>query len=164
MIKIEPLTKKYVTQACNLGNLIFSYEEILSSKAIGANLDPKKYKKLESIYKEVVSTESFVAIDKEKVIGVVGLYKIKEDVINTFWLGWFFVDPNIRGKGIGGLLLDYAIGEAKKRGTKYLKLYTSNHPNEKIAQILYKKRGFKITKRELLKDGMYRIFYQKKLL
>jgi len=80
------------------------------------------------------------------------------------WVGWFCVDPKSRGKQIGKELLKKAINSAKEEGRKYLELYTSTNPKEKIAHNLYRTMGFKITKRE---KGAYgkedKLFFQLQL-
>jgi hypothetical protein len=61
----------------------------------------------------------------------------------------------MRGQGLGKKLLEYTIDEARKYEKKYLRLYTSNAPDEVVAQIIYKKYGFKKIKQKK------RVFYTK---
>lgn len=164
MIRAKPLTKKYLIQASRLGDSVFYYEEIPPNVEIGANLDPERLEKFKKTYDKAVSTESYVALDGEELVGIPGLYGLKEDADVAFWLGWFCVDSMHRGKGVGDLLLEYTIEEARKKGAKYLRLYTSTRPEEMAAQKLYEKKGFKLMKRNSKKDGQYKIVYREKVL
>ncbi len=84
----------------------------------------------------------WVAInDQGKVIKTTGLYRYLNDEKDAGWLFWFCVAPEERGKGVGKQLLLFSIDEAKKSGAKYLRLYTSDAPDEKKAQMLYEKYG-----------------------
>lgn len=65
---------------------------------------------------------------------------------------------------MGKLLLDIAINEAKKRGKRFLKLYTSTNPLEAKAQEIYEKNGFYITDQERVKEGAFETFFRKKEL
>ena len=46
-----------------------------------------------------------------------------------------------------------AIEQAKRTGLLYLRLYTSDRPNEAAAQVLYESRGLKVTAKK------WRLFY-----
>ena len=100
--------------------------------------------------------------DNGDVCGICGLYTYKKDEREAVWLGWFCVDPNHRGRGIGKKLIEFSIVEARKHNKKYFRLYTSTDPNEAAAQNLYEKYGFKITRREQNRSGA-RIFRELKL-
>jgi ribosomal protein S18 acetylase RimI-like enzyme len=52
------------------------------------------------------------------------------------------VDTNYRKRGIGGRLLNFIKESAKKRGKKFLRLYT-DPKDEKEAQLFYEKIGLK---------------------
>jgi GNAT superfamily N-acetyltransferase len=60
-------------------------------------------------------------------------YSSKEDNNEKVWLGWTCVDPAVRGQEIGRKLVNFAIGKARSESKKFLRLYTSNHPNQAIA-------------------------------
>jgi len=165
MFHIQPLSKKYLQQARKLGDSVFDYENIAPSIEIGANLDQQSLGAFKDKYKNAISTESYVVIEDEMVIGISGLYQIKEDYSEgVFWLGWFCVDPEEQGRGIGNMLLDYTIKQASKKKAKYLRLYTSTRPEEEAAQRLYEKKGFEVMNRKFRKDGSYKIFYREKVL
>lgn len=170
-MKIIPLTKKYLTKAIGLVSSVFPGEDIVS-KAFEASVDKDAFEEFISEYTQVKSLEYFIAVDEnDTILGTNGLYSLQEDLDDSYWLGWYCVDPNHRGKGIGKALLNYCVDEAKRRGKKYLKLYTSTDPNEAKAQEVYEKSGFYVYKyngslytKQVQKDKGYEIFFRRKNL
>lgn len=79
----------------------------------------------------------YVALYKEKVIGVVGLWFI----VGETHITTIAVDPAYQGQGVGSYLMKMAILEAKLMGcgAMTLEVRVSNI----VAQNLYKKYGFK---------------------
>jgi ribosomal protein S18 acetylase RimI-like enzyme len=69
------------------------------------------------------------------------------------------VAPEARGQGIGGKLVDFCIAKARAAGKQFLRLYTSNHPNQAIAQILYEKRGFRLIGDSQLRGTQFKKLY-----
>jgi ribosomal protein S18 acetylase RimI-like enzyme len=61
-----------------------------------------------------------------------------------------FVAPDRWGTGIGGLLLDELLGQARSRGYEWAQLWT--HADNPRAQRLYEGHGFRRTGREQLDD------------
>lgn len=158
MVKIIKLEKKYLVKASRVADDIFKGENPPPSFMFQASLNKETFS-------DIIGMEYFIAVNEEdNVIGTSGLYLTKEDYKDSCWLGWYCVDKKYREKGIGTLLLDYAINEAKTRGKKFLNLYTSTNPREKAAQKIYEKKGFKITDRKREKCGKYEIFFRKKEL
>ncbi|MBF0367616.1 MAG: GNAT family N-acetyltransferase, partial [Oligoflexia bacterium] len=96
-----------------------------------------------------------------KVVGTSGLYNLKNEEVTTCWLGWFCIDPTIRGHGLGRKLLIETINIAKQQGCLKLKLYTSELPQEAKAQILYEKLGLKIVTKTKRRDGIMIYFREK---
>jgi len=89
---------------------------------------------------------------KGKVIGVTGLYSLKYDEKEAYWLGWYCVNPSFRGEGIGRDLLGFIINLSKMDNKKWLRLYTSKDPNEKRANEIYNKLGFKPLKEKIVNE------------
>ncbi|MFB2584655.1 GNAT family N-acetyltransferase [Herbiconiux liukaitaii] len=56
------------------------------------------------------------------------------------YLAEFYVQPGLRGRGIGTVFLDEVIEHARSRGATYLDLNTSE--DDEAARHLYEKRGF----------------------
>jgi predicted GNAT family N-acyltransferase len=61
------------------------------------------------------------------------LYSSKEDNNEKISLGWTCVYLAVRGQEIGRKLVNFAIEKARLESKKFLRLYTSNHPNQAIA-------------------------------
>ena len=161
-IKIKPLSRKTLKPAIKLLHGVFAYPEGRreTKKGLTISLDPEKYK--ETYKKEKLKwVKYYVALEGAKVVGTSGLYKMENDPKETFWLGWFCVDETYRRKGIGSKLLDYTIREEKRRSGRTLKLWTTNHPPMLTAQILYRKMGFKIFKKERISGTGYQTIYER---
>ena len=79
---------------------------------------------------------------KEKVIGTVALKRIDDQ---TAELKAMYLDREFRGRGLGRLLIDKVIGEARLRGFKSIVLDSMSQ--YKNALRLYEKAGFKRTER-----------------
>ncbi|MFX1252174.1 MAG: GNAT family N-acetyltransferase [Promethearchaeota archaeon] len=160
-VYIEPLSHATLKQASSLANAVFESEPgIRPSEEFSASLgqDPEVIKKMEE--KKVKDIEYWVAVHEnkltgeKKVVGTTGLYmdlneypfltNSSHEPEKARWLGWFCVDPQLRGKGIGTALLKYTINLAQKRGATFMRLYTSTHSSEKIAQTVYRNLGLKI--------------------
>lgn len=92
--------------------------------------------------------EFWLAIAEGRVVGTIGLYTTREDENEANWLGWFCVAPEQRGRGIGRMLMDFAIGKARESGRRYLRLYTSTDGNEAAAQQLYEAYGLPVVESE----------------
>jgi GNAT superfamily N-acetyltransferase len=74
------------------------------------------------------------------------------DVIPGGWfLSLIYVLPERWGTGIGGMLLDAVIDEAKRRGGHHMYLWTHAHQNER-AHRLYRSRRFAPTGRAMHDD------------
>jgi len=152
MVKIIPLTQEQLAKAISLLEKIFSYKP--DQKLL-------KYSLTDSLSKKAYGQTYWIAVDEvNSVIGITGLY---DDTIDKklSWLGWFGVQPDHRQRGVGSILLQYAIDKAKQRGSARLKLYTSSDPNERAAHHLYRKFGFEQTGIDRKADKVY---FEKKLL
>ena len=131
MIKIIPLSKKHLDEAISLAETNFPYKE--DQRIARINL-------VESLSQKNSGKKYWVAKNTDgRILGLTGLY-LDEGEKGIVWLGWFGVHPNYRRKGIGSLLLEYAIKESKARGFKILKIYTSTY--ETVAHKLYESYGF----------------------
>jgi GNAT superfamily N-acetyltransferase len=91
-------------------------------------------------------------------LGTTGLYQYTRDAAEAVWLAWFCVAPEARRRGIGSRLLDFSIGEARRIGRRYLRLYTSDDWREAAAQPLYESRGLSVVaeKQRLFHTVLYR--------
>ena len=93
----------------------------------------------------------FVAFLDNKLVGGCGIYPTKDLPENTCELVKLYLIPAIREKGIGKLLLEYCIAEAKKRGFK--NMYLETMPELTSAIPLYEKFGFTYLKSSMGNSG-----------
>ena len=145
-IEIKPLSKETLNSASKLTLSVFhskKTDEDYPPKWFKASLNSKTNKKTYNDL-DVKDLKYYVALDdKDKVLGIIGYYTLEYDEKEAYWLGWYCVDPKSRGKGVGKLLLEFIIKKTKKDRKTWLRLYTSNEPNEKRANKIYDKLGFK---------------------
>lgn len=164
MVKIRPLTKKRLNDAVNLLNEVFpGAEEEPPSEELPASLYPKKHEPFLLKTKES-DIKYWLAIDDSgRVVGTVGLYCYERDKKESFWLGWFCVNPYSRRNGIGNKLLRFAITKTKKAGKRFLRLYTLDTPDGLAARKLYEKHGFQLVGREPhLNENIEKLYYELK--
>lgn len=84
----------------------------------------------------------WVAVDAgSRVLGFVGLYG-RDELPGEAWLGWFAVRPDCRRQGVGRQLLDRAIQEARQRGLRVLRLWTTDAPDMAASARFYDRAGF----------------------
>lgn len=163
----EPLSEKIFQQVSDLAETLFPREAALKEGPIlayRASLWPEKNKDYFEKY-HLKTLEYFIARDENngEIIGVTGLYTRTIDPSNVVWLGWYGVFPQKRKQGFGEYILNWTMETAKKRGFTVMRLYTSNDPNEEVAQHLYNKLEFKITGTEEYPNN-YKIIYRQRNL
>lgn len=78
---------------------------------------------------------------RKKIVGICGLYSLRENSIDELWLGWFGILPDYRSHGIGGKALEWMIKSSKKMGTKKLLSYVDE--DGKPLEFYYR-HGFKL--------------------
>lgn len=164
-MKIYLLSKENIEEAIRLTDQVFPDDvdsDYSPSKVFHTSVEPQSNKEWFA-GRKLTMLENFVAYDESnKMIGVTGLYQRQEDQDDAVWLSWYCVDPKERGKGYGKAILEWTIEEAKRRGFALMKLWTTEDPNEAIAQKLYEKLGFKITGTEKRKDQQYTVLYRER--
>lgn len=111
-------------------------------------------KSLYNYFKEKIPNKLFVswlAEDEGKIIATSGLsfHVVPPSYENPSgeeaYLMNMYTLPEYRKQGIGGNLLDKTVNEAKKRGTRKIRLHTTD-----IGKPLYEKKGFVETKSEMV--------------
>ena len=85
-------------------------------------------------------SEYFVALLDDEVIGGAGIYATEGLPADTCELVKLYLLPIARGKGLGKLLIEYCIAEAKDQG--YKKMYLETMPELTSAIPMYEKLGF----------------------
>ena len=169
-VSIVPLTPENLPAAISAGKDGFRYGwPILNpAKDFRASLESTKSNLPLSMNPKVESNSRYwLAVDKNgNVLGTTGLYESGKDASEAAWLGWMSVRSAYRGQGIGKLLVEHSIEQAKLDGKQYLRLYTSTARGEKTAQSLYEKHGLKIVGSEPhpIPRTIQRLFGEKKPL
>jgi len=165
VIKIVELDDALIPQAEKLVNSVFREQDLEERLSFWVYKNRNKFwmKAALKLYGTMEYCKYWVAINEAgEIVGTTGLYSVKKDIHEAIWLSWFCVNPNCRGQGIGKQLIEFSIDMARSYGKKYLRLYTSDDPNEVEAQFLYEKYGFKETEREVYKA--WTLIYREKVL
>lgn len=93
-----------------------------------------------------------------EVDGAVAALAILEDAPGVLWVDNLAVEPARHGRGIGRALLDFAAGEARRRGASELRLFTHERMTRNIG--IYARAGFEeVERRE--EDGFPRVFMRR---
>ena len=94
---------------------------------------------------------SIVAVDDDKIVGVVGLAETQFFTGNTGVLDELAVNPEYRRKGIASQLVKKLVEIAKEKRLSYVKLDTTAEND--TANMLYEKVGF-----ERKEDTTYKLY------
>jgi len=132
MIKIIQLTRKKFNEAVSI--------------VLKAKLDTKE--EIEHHLEHL--NAHYIAIDNNKVVGVIGWYQDNVNYaseamgnkfpgIKAYWVGFFAVDKKYRNKGIGNILLQKLESIIKTKGVR--ELWVSSVPETKS---YYEEHGFKV--------------------
>ncbi len=165
---VERLSQATLDDAINLAHSVFDYlvsgpnPPELALRASLNTRDGQTFLRREGIER----LEYYVAREDATgmVVGLIGAYELVDDPPETVWVGWFCVRQGFRGQGLGEMLLQGAIQRAQASGYNVMRLYTSEHPNEAPAQVLYEKLGFKITRTQAVPGKSYRLLFRERAL
>lgn len=83
--------------------------------------------------------EIYILVDEED--QVKGTVRLQENDEKKDTLGWFSISPDLRGQGLGKMLMDYAEERARKRGRR--KIYLDTAKEHPWLPKLYSKMGYK---------------------
>ena len=147
-MQILPLTDELIPHAKRLVSRVFPHQSPSERLSFWAYAHKRSFVvrlcfKLFGI-KDLMGFWGAVKDGTDEIIATTGLYSYERDAEEAVWLAWFCVAPEERGSGLGSKMLDFSIERARDTGKQYLRLYTSDVPNEAAAQRLYEKKGFKI--------------------
>lgn len=147
-MEITVLTTDLLEETVKLADEIFpsEYEEEPAKDEIPASLFPEQHQEYLAKTGIKPGLKYWVAIENEKVVGLVGLYEQESDPDDLIWLGWFLTDSTSRKKGVGAKLLRFAIQRARDAGKKGLRVYTTDDPDELYSHHFYRKHGFRLIK------------------
>ncbi|VVB81247.1 Acetyltransferase (GNAT) family protein [uncultured archaeon] len=144
-LRIEPLSSENLKQAIELLSIVFPPPDDPTTEELLACLNHEGF----SVFFDL---EYWVILDDDDVIGITGIQSDISDYKEAVWIGWTAIHPKYRGKKAGRLLYDLTIAKAKETGKRYLRVYTSDYPDEIVANKIYVKRGFKLIKVEYRPD------------
>lgn len=155
VVRIRSLSEQTIEDTIRLGEEMFPNEKPSVTECLKASLktdeqDGRLFMQQHKLY----SLTYFAASHADKVVGMTGLYSTKHDHEDANWLGFFCVNPEFRKKSIGKQLIEFSIYMARGRGKKFLRLYTSDSPNEADAQKLYAKHGLHVQDFDFAKVGL----------
>jgi GNAT superfamily N-acetyltransferase len=85
----------------------------------------------------------FVWKNDSKVLGIAGLHQYNWGPKENVWLGWFALDPDLQGKGLGSRLFDEMVSLAKKMGFRKIFIETYISPTFEKARKFYLNKGFR---------------------
>jgi putative acetyltransferase len=86
----------------------------------------------------------WVAIDDERLIGMFGLEPLADGAME---LRRMYVDPDVRRRGVGRRMLDFAEQECRRSNRPRMNLSTSELQREALA--LYRNAGYKLVREEV---------------
>jgi GNAT superfamily N-acetyltransferase len=162
MIKLEPLSWSSLEEAGRKADALFPNDPELPSFWFRESLVEEKDRAHEYWLKYKENTVRYwVALDDEngEIVGGTGLYDLTDEK-DICWLGWYWVIPSQRGKGIGKELLRFSIETARAEGKKYLRLYTTEEPETQLANAQYDRLGFREFGREYIPEHKQTIIYK----
>lgn len=155
---IEALTKEHMQSTIDMLCDVFveEYDRKLIREHLPASLDDG-YITDEEGHRRFV--EYYIMSDGKDIVGCIGL-SVKKEEEDSYRIGWFGVDQHYRGLGFGKKLISFAIGKARNDGKNSVKVYSSNHPNEREANEMYRRLGFAEVRREKKSEGIEYIYYE----
>jgi GNAT superfamily N-acetyltransferase len=142
--QIEPMNIVEITQ--------YSDEVLKSLNNLLPQLLPSVSPLLETDLVEIIQSEfSHLLMAKKdgQYYGSLTLTVVKIPTGSKVWIEDAVVNENMRGKGVGKLLIEHAVGLAEELGVQAINLTSS--PSRKSANALYKRIGF-----ELRETNVYR--------
>lgn len=140
----EPLSPANAEEAMELVDKIFAYEKggagihILVKSGVVEVVAPEKTGK---DYKEHYWV---VRNGNGRAIGITGLNEVSGDKAEHCWLGWHGLVPEMRGKGLGAILLERVVAEARSLGKRELFIVSTDLPEMQGNRKFYEKNGCEI--------------------
>lgn len=137
----------------------------LTEVSLRASIEPEKHQEYKA-QRGIGSQQEYYILKNEndEIVGSIGYYTKPQDEEDAAWIGWFSIDPRVRGKNLGTKLLEEVEDLAKTRGKKYLRLYTSEDPNEAAAQRVYERFGLEEKRRYTVDSSQYQYIFREKSL
>ena len=86
------------------------------------------------------STKLFLATEEDQVFGMLSLVLFRIPTGRKAWVEDVVVDEKARGRGVGKLLTEHAVGVAREHGAHSVDL--TSRPSRAAANALYQRVGF----------------------
>jgi GNAT superfamily N-acetyltransferase len=158
-LRFEPLSYERLEEALALVSKIFP--EYLGDIREAYEVSLKK-DKTDPYWITDRILDYWVVIDNEteKIVATTGFYQLTEHSVDEIWMGWYGVDPEERGNGLGRKVLEWTVAEARRRGYECFRLWTTDDAGEVAANKLYDSVGLNIYKKEFIEKEGYTKFYR----
>lgn len=147
----------HISKKCNFFVRRFKVSDLSSIKRISKNLYPDWFTEeaLENIPRDIRFARCFVVEKNGEIVGFISVHSHDGKPM----IGWLGVDPKLRGKGIGKLMLEKVESELIKFGYKDLRVETVGECTpvyKPYAATLkfYESAGFEIERRGRLRNDM----------
>lgn len=128
MIELRPMEKEDL-DVCTL--IVDQTMGDLLARSFRRNLDEESF---DSKYR-------MVAIRSGEIVGLGGV--VSDEISETTcWVAWFAVKLDCQGQGVGKMLMDDALAEARSMGYQRIYVETYDAPEYKKARDFYSKMGF----------------------
>ncbi len=120
-IRFENLSQENLEDASELVNRVFTPRLRVAGKDL-ARAFSESVKGFEKRDGQIEYNQRYwVARNPEgKIVGVTGFTQAADDSPDHAWLGWFCIDPDLRGSGTGEKLLNHTANESRSAGIKDL--------------------------------------------
>ncbi len=149
-VSFEPLSYGTLEVAILIANSVFpECVGSLESPDVEyrATLHPRRYRsELQAL--GVDAQQHWIVTRDGEIVGLTGLQHKTVDPFDVVWLGWFCVAPQVRGRKLGKRILQQTMSMARDQGYRILRLWTTTRPSEVTAQELYRRMGFRVTRKE----------------
>ena len=158
-LKFEQLSQVRLKEALSLIKLVFPDYFDRVEKVYNVSLENNKTDEYWKT-RRILEYWTAVDLDTNKIVALTGFYQKTKHSEDEIWLGWFTVIPEARGKGVGRQVLEWTINEARNKGYKFFRLWTTTDPDEAVAQKLYGSLGINIYKKEFDEKSGDTILYR----
>jgi GNAT superfamily N-acetyltransferase len=167
MLSYFPLSSENIDDAIRLVREVFPDDfdtDDSPEVAYRVSVDGEAHKEFITRHRLDILKYFIVKNEEQKTIGVTGWYTVLDEPKDIIWLGWYCVSKEERRKGFGKEILEWTIDRARDMGYKRMRLYTTTHPGEATAQILYEKLEFKLYATETTPGVDYTTLFREKEL
>lgn len=142
------LGKKYLDDLTRLHNALYADQSIKLSELNGR----EGFKPVDSV-EEVWSPGTMMALavtDAGEAVGFLSFSMSGKNATRWLWIHNFFVDPAMRGKGVGNMLMRTVKDYGKSKGCSFMQLTVLDNNSPAIA--MYQKFGFRTEMQDMVSE------------